>query len=311
MESLQNVKKRLKSVKNINQITKAMELVAATKMRRSQEIALASLPYALVVLDLLANISRLEGKLPLLLQKREVKKTLYILVSSDKGLAGSFNSSVFRKFEQFCAKKSILGNNSIFLPIGEKSVNYLQKKGLNFKEKFSRVGDFTTTNEVDPIVKLLIGGYLREEWDSAYIFSSHFRSALRQEPLMRKILPIDFESVKRAVKDIIPETGRFADILKENKIDFARENLKIQEYLIEPSFDEVLENLVGHLFFMQIYHLILEANASEHAARRFAMKAASDNALDLGLNLALQYNKSRQSAITREIIEITTGANAS
>lgn len=308
MESLQTTKKRLKSVKSINQITRAMELVAANKMRQSQEIAIASLPYALFALDLLANISALEIELPLLLKKRKVKKTLYVLVSSDKGLAGAFNSSVFRKFEQFSSE--IDKENSLFLAIGEKSAGYLIKKGYKFEEKFVRVGDFTTTEQIKPIAEFLTKGYLEKRWDKAVIFSTHFRTALRQEPLMRKILPIEFKSIKEAVKEIIPETGKFADIIKKQKISFTQEKTDLQEYLIEPSSKKVLEDLVWHLFFMQIYHLILEANASEHAARRFAMKAASDNAQKLAFELNLQYNKSRQASITKEIIEITTGANA-
>lgn len=308
MESLQTTKKRLKSVKSINQITRAMELVAANKMRQSQEIAIASLPYALFALDLLANISALEIDLPLLLKKRKVKKTLYVLVSSDKGLAGAFNSSVFRKFEQFSSE--IDKENSLFLAIGEKSAGYLAKKGYKFEEKFVRVGDFTTTEQIKPIAEFLTKGYLEKKWDKAIVFSTHFRTALRQEPLMRKILPIEFKSIKEAVKEIIPETGKFADIIKKQKISFTQEKTDLQEYLIEPSSKKVLEDLVWHLFFMQIYHLILEANASEHAARRFAMKAASDNAQKLAFELNLQYNKSRQASITKEIIEITTGANA-
>jgi len=304
MESLQNVKKRLKSVNSVNQITRAMELVAANKMRQSQEIAINSLPYALFALDLLANISVLEIDLPLLLKKRKVKKTLYVLVSSDKGLAGAFNSSVFRKFEQF--NPQIDKENSLFLAIGEKSAGYLTKKGYKFEEKFARVGDFTTTEQVRPIAEFLSKGYLEKRWDKAVIFSTHFRTALSQEPLMRNILPVDFKSIKEAVKEIIPETGKFADVIKEQKISFIQEKMELQEYLIEPSSKKVLEDLVWHLFFMQVYHLILEANASEHAARRFAMKAASDNAQKLAFKLTLQYNKSRQAAITKEIIEITT-----
>lgn len=301
MESVQNIKKRLKSVNNISQITKAMELVAATKMRKSQEIALASRPYAFSALGLLANLSKFQAKsLPELLRKREINKTLYVLISSDKGLAGAFNSSVFRKFE-----KAKFNSNALFLPIGEKSAAYLNKKGLKFEKKFIRVGDFASPEQTEPIAEFLIDGFISKKWDKVVVFSTNFRSALRQEPLAREILPIDFESIKKTVKDIIPETGKFADFIKENKVDFVAE--KNQEYLIEPSPENVLEKLIKHLFKMQFYHLVLEANASEHAARRLAMKTASDNASKLSFDLSLQYNKSRQSSITREIIEITNG----
>src|SRR5579863_4270991 len=156
MDSPQNLKKRLKSIGNINKITKAMELVAATKMRRSQEIALASRPYAFAALDLLANLSLMPARrggggkkeLPELMQKRKVKKTLFVLVASDKGLAGVFNSSLFKKFEQFLSQnvKKYTDEKS-FVAVGEKTFNYLSKKGLPVVKKFTRVGDFTTPEQ--------------------------------------------------------------------------------------------------------------------------------------------------------------------
>ncbi len=321
MESPQNIKKRLKSVKNINQITKAMELVSATKMRKSQQIALDSRPYAFVALELLANISILEKtpkfKMPALLKARKVKKTLFILVASDKGLAGAFNSSVFRKFEQRMEKdkEKYANKEKYFMAVGEKSFNYLLKKGLNVLQKFSEVGDYITPEQVKPVTDFIVRGYLNKEWDEVIIFSTHFKSALKQETHVRKILPIDFDNIKETLREIIPERGKFADLIKEHRINFIPERNPLtgagpREYIIEPNSEKVLEKLTEHLFFMQVYHLILEANASEHSARRLAMKTASENAQDLGDELNLQYNKSRQSSITREIIEITTGAES-
>ncbi len=314
MESTQNLKKRLKSVANIGKITKAMELVAATKMRKAQEIALASRPYAFVALDLLANITLLETEKPELLKKRKIQKTLFVLVASDKGLAGAFNSSLFRKFE-----KAFGGQTSAdyFVAVGEKTSAYLSRKGYNVIKKFTNVGDFTTPEQMQPLADFLVEGYLKKEWDKVVIFSSHFKSALKQEPLMREVLPIDFEAIKETLKEIVPTTGRYSDVVTLSAHstspyakDMAdRQNLT-HNYLIEPSPKIVLDNLVKHLFFMQIYHLILEANASEHSARRMAMKTASDNASDLGETLNLQYNKSRQAGITNQIIEISAGAEA-
>ncbi len=307
MESVQNIKKRLKSVNNISQITKAMELVAATKMRKSQEIALASRPYAFSALGLLANISKTYAKeLPLILKKRKIKKILYVLVTSDKGLAGAFNSSVFRKFEHYLKDNKIDIAKNSFLAIGEKSGSYLSKKGVKLAEKFSKVGDFTDPKDTNPIADFIIKGYLAKKWDKVTVFSTNFRSALKQEPLERNILPVDFESIKKTVEEITPETGKFANFIKDNQVKFLAE--KDQSYLIEPSPLVVLDKLVKFLFSMQFYHIVLEANASEHAARRLAMKTASDNASKLFFNLSLQYNKSRQSSITKEIIEISNGA---
>lgn len=329
MESPQTVKKRLKSVSNINKITKAMEMVAATKMRKSQEIALASRPYAFAALDFLATVSSLDQKLPELFEKREVKTVLFVLVSSDKGLAGAFNSSVFKKFEQHMKQgpkgkpEDYAHEQRIYVAVGEKAYNYLLKKGVNVVKKFVSVGDYTTPEQVKPITDFIIDGYLRgskknglpsrslgEGWDRVVIVSTHFRSALKQEAHVRRILPIDFDHIKDTVQQIIPERGKFADLIKEHQISFVPDKAKLKEYLIEPSPAEVLQNLAEHLFFIQFYHLILEANASEHSARRMAMKTASDNASDLGEVLNLQYNKSRQSKITTEIAEISAGAEA-
>ena len=344
MESTQNLKKRLKSVANIGKITKAMELVAATKMRKSQEIALASRPYAFAALDLLANVTLMETELPELLKKRKIQKILYVLVASDKGLAGAFNSSLFRKFEYYIKQEknsdimqNIKMSEKFFVAVGEKVFQYLSK---NFRttdssmvlKKFTQVGDFTTTDQVEPLANFLVEGYLKKDWDKVIVFSSHFKSALKQEPLIREILPINFESIKNTIKEIVPETGKFAD-LRENfvnlnlKSDLPAEALaspkpsakrrsaqagilNLKEYTIEPSPKIVLESLVKHLFFMQVYHLILEANASEHSARRMAMKTASDNASELGEELNLQYNKARQAGITNQIIEITAGSES-
>ncbi len=312
METVQNLKKRLKSIGNINKITKAMELVAATKMRKSQEIALASRPYAFAVMDLLANVSMLAKKdLPELLVKRKVNKVLFVLVASDKGLAGAFNSSVFKKFESFLKhNKEKYQDEKVFLAVGEKSNHYLLKKGLTVVKKFVQVGDFVTPEQVKPLSDFIVQGYLNNDWDKVIIFSTHFRSALKQESLTREVLPITFESLQETVKEIMPDKGKFAEIAKEQNISFIPNKEKLNEYLIEPSAKKVLEDLAYHLFFMQMYHLILEANASEHSARRMAMKTASDNAKDLGQALNLQYNKVRQGAITSQIIEIIAGSEA-
>lgn len=311
MESPQNIKKRLKSVNNIGQITKAMELVSATKMRKSQQIALESRPYAFAALDFLATVSSLDRKLPPLFETRKIKKVLFVLVTSDKGLAGAFNSSIFKKFELHMKEdKRHAGEEKLFTAVGEKSFAYLTKKGFEVLKKFTNVGDFTTTEQVKPLSDFLVQGYLNKDFDRVIIISTHFRSALKQEPHVRRILPIDFEHIADTIKEIIPERGKFADLIKEHHITFVPDRNRLKEYTIEPEPEKVLEKLVEHLFFMQVYHLILEANASEHSARRMAMKTASDNASDLGQALNLQYNKSRQSRITTEISEISAGAEA-
>lgn len=310
MISLQNIKRRRRGVENIGQITKAMELVAATKMRRSQELALNSRPYALAALRLLGALARMElTELPLLLQRRPIKKILFVIISSDKGLAGSFNTSVFRETEKFFEKEEsgFKNNKNIFIAIGEKSRSFLERQGIKPEKVYRRVGDYTTPEETKPITDFLITGYLTGRWDKVIVFSMNFLSALHQKVVRQEIFPIDFENIKQMVKEIIPATGRYSGLVEAASNYFITDHI---DYLIEPSPAIVLEKLVKYLVEMHFYHLILEANASEHAARRAAMKNASDNAKELSVRLTLLYNKSRQAAITQEIAEIAAGVEA-
>lgn len=307
MESLQSIKQRIRGVQNINQITKAMELVAATKMRRSQEVALHSRPYAYAALDLLMSLVRLDGvTLPPLLQSREVKRHAYVVVTSDKGLAGSFNSAVLKEFDKFSREDiGADGHEHTFIAVGQKSAQFLEKKAGGQVTKFLRVGDYTTPDQVRPIAEHLMKGYLAGKWDEVTVFSTHFRSALKQEVLRRQILPVNYDMLRQTARDIVPDTGLYSNLKDEGGKD-----LNLTEYIIEPTPAEIIGSLAEHLVMMEIYHLILEANASEHAARRMAMKNASDNAEALASELTMEYNKSRQAAITKEITEIVAGAES-
>ena len=310
MQSLQTIKRRLKGVKSIGQITKAMELVAATKMRRSQEVALASRPYVYAALEFLANLSRasasLAGKfVPPLLVARPIEKTAIVVIASDKGLTGSFNSAVFRVFEKHIANTPA----ARYIAVGQKAVSYLQRRVGTVDHSFVKFGDYTTIKEVRPLAELLMDGYLKKEWDRVLVFYTNFRSAMQQDVVVRELFPVTFESLKETAEEIIPQSGRYAAEGYGASL-YSANGGKEREYIIEPSPEHVLRELIPHLVVMQVYHIILEANASEHAARRMAMKSASDNASEIVDNLTLEYNKSRQAGITRELTEITGGAEA-
>lgn len=308
MESIQTLRKRLKAVESIHHITKAMELVAATKMRKSQEIAIASRPYSFAALDLLANLAKQDIASIPILAKREIKKTLIAVMASDKGLVGAFNGNVFKAFEKFIKEQNIDVKKPefCFLSIGEKADGFLKKKGARVLAKFVRVGDYVATSQSKPIAQFLVNGYLANDFDRVIIVSMNFKSAFVQRPVVQEILPVDFENIKKTAQEIIPQTGKFADLIKEQGVSFLEG--AVSDYTFEPSIAQVLEELVLHLIDMEIYHLVLEANVSEHAAKRMAMKNASDNAQSLSENLNLSYNKSRQAGITNELIELTAGA---
>jgi F-type H+-transporting ATPase subunit gamma len=316
MESGQSLKRRMKSVQNIGQITKAMELVEATKMRKSQEVALNSRPFAYAALELLAILSSAQAsivatdqnaQMPEILRERPIQRTAFLLMTSDKGLAGSFNSSVFRKFENYVKANQIDLNDPkySFIAVGQKAKSYIEHRGLNVIHSFSHVGDVMELQEVDSLSSALIGGYIEREFDQVISFSTNFVTALRQEVFVRQILPINFEKIKESIELLIPEAGKYSQYLVPAE---KLEEKKHDEYVIEPSAKEVLEELAPKLLKIRVYHAILEANASEHSARRMAMKNASDNASDLFSDLTMVYNKSRQAAITAQIIEITSGA---
>lgn len=311
MESLQNIKRHLKGVQNIRQITKAMELVAANKMRRSQEIALASRAYGFAALELLGTLSKLdEVELPALLTKRPVKRRAIVVVTSDKGLAGAFNSAVLREYERFMEESGIDPQDPAvdFIAVGQKAVNYLERRVRGLVGKFVKFGDYTTLDEIDPLSSQLVEGFLSGKWDEVTMISTHFRTALRQEVLTRVLLPVDPARVKATLEEIVPETGRFSENFRPS-VKNGR-NDATAKYVIEPEPRTVLELLAPHLVRTEIYQVVLEANASEWAARRFAMKSASDNAKELSEELTLQFNKSRQADITRQIIEVAAGAEA-
>ena len=331
MASLQQIKLRLKAVKNVGQITKAMEVVATTKMRRSQEVALGSRPYAHKILELL---NRLAEHAPLktpLTETRDVHTTMVVLMTSDRGLIGSFNAQAFRFADGFFSEdeyKDAKEHAYKVITIGKKAMLYAQKKGLNIVKSFHGFGDYVAPSEVDDVTSLLTEGFLEKEWDRVITISTHFRTTLKQEVLQREVLPVSVKKVREALDAIIPEYGRFAELSGRTAQLLSGETAKSADglrpvrpgpmaygepsdlYIFEPGPEEALEAIIPHLVKMQLYHLVLEANASEHSARRVAMKTASDNASELSGSLTLEYNKARQASITKEIIEITSTQNA-
>ena len=318
MESLQGLKSRLGAVKNVGTITKAMEVVSATKMRKSQEVALRTRPYAIEALDMLRKITkyvasgdngRKGGSTSTwrwnLQVPREVKKTLLILVASDRGLAGSFNAQVLRAADRFLEED--VGRLAV-LAIGKKAQRWALKNNLEIAGEFSGFDDVVDFDEVLHVANTVLEGFDTGNWDRVVTISTHFRTALKQEVLMREILPTNPEKIEETINELVPERGRYSGNLEirfpsGNRISKYK-NSDV-EYLLEPSAEAIIKELMPYLIRMQFYHLILEANASEHSARRVAMKTACDNADELAENLTLFYNKARQAAITKEIIEIS------
>ena len=303
--ALRDIKRRIKSVKSTAQITKAMEVVSATKMRRSQGVALAGRPFALAALDVLKNISTripADTIIPLLTM-REIKTTALVIITSDRGLAGAFNANVVRLVERWMRDHA--DEASRVIAVGKKVLAYATNHKIEPVRAFTGFGDYISRDETEPLAEFLLQGFLDESWDRVIVFYTNFRTTLKQETRVIEVLPIHPGKIAEIIQGITPEYGKFSHVngvIPEPKFDY--------EYAFEPSPATVLDRLLPTLFKIQMHHVVLESNASEHSARMVAMKNASENAKDLIDELSLQYNKARQAGITRELTEITAGSEA-
>lgn len=305
MAATKSIKQRIKSVKNTSQITKAMEVVSATKMRRSQEFAIRARPYALKSFELMQNLLTRVPHTPVLLSPREVKNSCLLLIASDKGLAGAFNANVLKKAEAWITEKRTTAAPFTVITVGKKALEFAERRNIAPAASFADFGDYTTPDETLPVAERAITGFLDGTWDELYAAYTHFRTTLLQESSVKKILPASRESIADVVNAILPERGRFTE-----KAEAEASRQFNYEYKFEPSEKEILDRLVYQLIRIHIHHIILESNASEHSARMVAMKHASDNARDLITDLTLAFNKARQAGITRELTEITAGREA-
>lgn len=289
MASTRDIRRRIKSVKNTRQITKAMELVAASKMKKAQQAAMAGRPYAQLMADMLAALAgRVDESLHPFLVKREVKTRGILLITTDKGLAGPLNANLF---------KLVLDVKSPakFVAIGRKGAQFLGRA------KKDLVADFTVTDrvgfaEVKPVIEFMMKMYLDGEIDTLEVIYPRFKNTLVQEPTLRPLLPLT--NVRDFVDHLRAETGH------SSKHDD-------RDMLFEPSAQAVLEALLPFYVNRYVYQVMLSAKASEHSARMVAMKTAKDNATKLLGDLTLEYNKARQAGITQEILEIAAAQFAS
>lgn len=307
MATLRTIRLRIKGTKNIKQITRAMEAVSAVKMRKSQQVALAARPYATAALRLLKNLNTgapESGELfSPLLERRESRNTLLIVVTSDKGLAGSFNTNVLKRTEQFI--KTITGEVTV-ATVGKKAGDYFTRRNRTPIVALTGFGDHADISEVSPIFNVALEAFTSKKADEIYIVYTNFLSAMKQEVVVRKLLPFSEEGLREMVEGIVPVKGKFADVDAQNTAGV----VNATEYLFEPSPREIFKEILPALLKIEIYHAILEANASEHSSRMIAMRNATDNATELIKSYTVSMNKARQSAINKELAEITGGSEA-
>lgn len=282
MPGVRDIKRRIRSVSNTQKITKAMEMVYAAKLRRTQGAVISSRPYARKMEEVLGRIvASTKQKVHPFMVARPVKAVGFVMLTGDRGLAGGYNANLIRKTMQEAARFTDVEKG--FFAIGRKGRDYLRRRQRNISAEITGLNDIPTANEAKRIVNLVVESYLNETFDEIYLVYQEFVSTLTQRPVIKQLLPIPYEET---------------------------EETALTDYLYEPAPAQVLEMLLPKYVLNKVFQALMEAKASEHAARMTAMGAATKNAGEMIDKLVLSFNRARQAAITREITEIVSGADA-
>jgi len=285
MPSTREIRRRIRSVKNIAKVTKAMETVAAAKMRKAQQQVLATRPYAQKSWEVLTYLARLRSEAAEnpLLRERSGNQIGLLLITADRGLAGAYNSNIIRRAASQIDAWRADGKQVSLVTVGRKGRDWMLRHGPPLKAEFTGLGDRPSANDVGPIASVVIEDFIAGAYDAIYLGYTNFVNTIRQEPVIRQLLPI---------VPAIPEAPMAPD------------------YIFEPNPQAILNELLTGLTELQILQAIYESIASEQSARMVAMRNATDAANDLIGSLTLSYNKARQEAITKELLDIVGGASA-
>ncbi len=297
MPSTRDIRRRIRSVKNTRQITKAMQMVASSKMRKAQQAALAGRPYAILMNQVLLNICKDSADISHpLMGRREIRKTGVLGVSTDKGLCGPLNTNLGREVLKFDR------NTTLFVAAGRKGAQFFARTKRNLVAEFT-YKDAPLFAEARAISKKLQEMFLNGEVDCVDVVYTRFVNTLTQKVEVRRLLPVG------ELQNLLNVSGGGAGQPSGQEPQGSPENPGV-EYLFEPAPGQVLDAILPHFVNFIVYQILLEAKASEHSARMVAMKNATDNAEQLIKDLTLEYNKLRQANITKELLEITTAQMA-
>jgi F-type H+-transporting ATPase subunit gamma len=282
LADIRKVRRRIRGVTNIAKITRAMEMIAASKMRKAQERGLAGRPYSEKIQQVISDLAALPdiGLQHPLLQRRPVKKIAVVHITPDRGLCGGLNANLNRRLVSFMLEQTVPVK---ILAVGRKGRDFAVRTSCDLQAEFIQLGDQPAFIDTLPVSHIVIEDYSNGLIDMVYVCYAHFVSTMAQRPVMRQILPVEPAVIPRA------------------------ENV---DYIYEPGAESVLGGLLPRFIEMEIYHAILEAIASEQSARMVAMRNATDSANELIGDLTLLYNKARQEAITKELLDITGGVVA-
>jgi F-type H+-transporting ATPase subunit gamma len=286
MAGSKEIRTKIKSVENTRKITRAMEMVAAAKMRKAQDRMRAARPYAEKIRVVAAHLSRAnpEYKHPFLVKREGIKNVGLIVVTSDKGLCGGLNTNVLRLAVNRMKSWESEGKGLLVCAIGNKGLGFMNRVGAKVKSHLTGLGDTPHVEKLIGAVKVMLDAYVAGEIDAIHISYNHFVNTMKQEPCVEQLLPLSGEQMGTA-------QGSW-------------------DYIYEPDAKQVIDALLVRYIESLVYQSVVENMASEQSSRMVAMKAASDNAKDVIADLKLVYNKARQAAITREISEIVSGAAA-
>ena len=283
MPTIREIRRRIRSVQSTAKVTRAMEMVAASKMRRAQEHTIAARPYADKMQQVLADLAaqrRSSEEIHPLLQKRQVNRIALIHITPDRGLCGGLVTGVNRSAAGFILEQHV---PVTVVAVGRKGRDFMVRSGQELRADLTRLGDRPSIVDIQPIARIVIDDYTNGGIDEVYISYTQFVTTMSQRPVLWRLLPIEPADI---------EPGDSA------------------EYIYEPSPDQVLDQLLPRFVEMGLYHVILESIASEQSARMVAMRSATDNANEIIDDLTLTYNKVRQEMITKELLDITGGAVA-
>ena len=298
--ALKDIKTKIKATERMHKVTRAMEAVSAVKMRKTQSAALSGRSYARAAVSILSRLSatrHVTGH-PLA-EHRDVKKVALIIITSDKGLAGALNSGVLKKAVE--ALEGRAKEEVVVYAYGKKGEEFFGRRGYEIRRAFENKRDDVPLSVMEDLSDEVTAGFLAGDFDRVIAVYSAFKSTFEQVPTWRRILPLSLGALTDIVNDITPAKGKWSE---------EAEKPAPSSYEVEPSEEEVLSVLVPRLTAVALYHMLLEAKASEHSARMVAMKNASDNSKEVVHDLNRVYNKVRQAAITREVSEIVGGREA-
>lgn len=283
MANTRIIRRRIRGVQNTAKITRAMEMIASSKMRKAQERGLAGRPYSDKIKQIIADLAALpqaDSDIHPLLKRRPVKNIAVVLISPDRGLSGGLDANLNKKTASFMMQQKTPAQMII---VGRRGIDYMRRYGRDIKAEFSKLGDKPSLIDTLPISRIIIEAYTKGEIDMAYIVYGRFINTLRQVPVIEQILPV------------VPDEST---------------KIHVSDYIFEPDALSVLGRLLPRFIESEIYHVILESIASEQSARMVAMRNATDSANELLTALTLAYYKARQESITSELLDIVGGAAA-